>query len=47
LTICLWRALEKQYGGEKELPKTNTGLKNTPFKFTKYSNTYMLVYVRE
>lgn len=41
------RALEEQYGGEEELPQTNPGLNNTPFKFTKYSNAYMLVYVRE
>ncbi|XP_062188421.1 ubiquitin C-terminal hydrolase 13-like isoform X2 [Phragmites australis] len=38
------RALEEQYGGEEE---TNPGLNNTPFKFTKYSNAYMLVYIRE
>uniref|UniRef100_A0A0E0E7R6 ubiquitinyl hydrolase 1 n=1 Tax=Oryza meridionalis TaxID=40149 RepID=A0A0E0E7R6_9ORYZ len=41
------RALEEQYGGEEELPQTNPGLNNTPFKFTKYSNAYMLVYIRE
>ncbi|XP_039024215.1 ubiquitin carboxyl-terminal hydrolase 12-like [Hibiscus syriacus] len=40
------RALEEQYGGE-ELPQTNPGFNNTPFKFTKYSNAYMLVYIRE
>ncbi|KAH7299953.1 hypothetical protein KP509_24G037500 [Ceratopteris richardii] len=40
-------ALEEQYGGEEELPQTNPGFNNTPFKFTKYSNAYMLVYVRE
>ncbi|XP_039043952.1 ubiquitin carboxyl-terminal hydrolase 13-like [Hibiscus syriacus] len=39
-------ALEEQYGGE-ELPQTNPGFNNTPFKFTKYSNAYMLVYIRE
>ncbi|KAL8152397.1 hypothetical protein V2J09_010157 [Rumex salicifolius] len=38
------RALEEQYGGEDE---TNPGFNNTPFKFTKYSNAYMLVYIRE
>ncbi|XP_043699440.1 ubiquitin C-terminal hydrolase 13 isoform X5 [Telopea speciosissima] len=38
------RALEEQYGGEEE---TNPGFNNTPFKFTKYSNAYMLVYIRE
>ncbi|CAM8927423.1 unnamed protein product [Rhodiola kirilowii] len=41
------RALEEQYGGEEELPHTNPGFNNTPFKFTKYSNAYMLVYIRE
>ncbi|RDX86284.1 Ubiquitin carboxyl-terminal hydrolase 13, partial [Mucuna pruriens] len=41
------RALEEQYGGEEELPHTNPGFNNSPFKFTKYSNAYMLVYVRE
>ncbi|KAM7262159.1 hypothetical protein ACFE04_021236 [Oxalis oulophora] len=43
----LKRALEEQYGGEEELPQTNPGLNTTPFKFTKYSNAYMLVYIRE
>ncbi|XP_057732462.1 ubiquitin C-terminal hydrolase 13-like isoform X2 [Arachis stenosperma] len=41
------RALEEQYGGEEELPHTNPGFNNSPFKFTKYSNAYMLVYIRE
>ncbi|PKA56995.1 Ubiquitin carboxyl-terminal hydrolase 12 [Apostasia shenzhenica] len=41
------RALEEQYGGEEELPQTNPGFNNTPFKLTKYSNAYMLVYIRE
>ncbi|XP_060172932.1 ubiquitin C-terminal hydrolase 13-like isoform X1 [Lycium barbarum] len=41
------RVLEEQYGGEEELPQTNPGFNNTPFKFTKYSNAYMLVYIRE
>ncbi|KAJ6814941.1 ubiquitin carboxyl-terminal hydrolase 12-like [Iris pallida] len=41
------RASEEQYGGEEELPQTNPGYNNTPFKFTKYSNAYMLVYIRE
>ncbi|KAL8036479.1 hypothetical protein ABFS82_12G158700 [Erythranthe guttata] len=40
------RVLEEQYGGEEELPQTNPGYNNTPFKFTKYSNAYMLVYIR-
>ncbi|KMZ63841.1 hypothetical protein ZOSMA_395G00050, partial [Zostera marina] len=29
------------------LPQTNPGFNNAPFKFTKYSNAYMLVYIRE
>ncbi|KAJ6727514.1 UBIQUITIN-SPECIFIC PROTEASE 12-RELATED [Salix purpurea] len=41
------RALEEQYGGEEELAQTNPGFNNSPFKFTKYSNAYMLVYIRE
>ncbi|GAV86141.1 UCH domain-containing protein [Cephalotus follicularis] len=41
------RALEEQYGGEEELPQTDPGFNNTSFKFTKYSNAYMLVYIRE
>ncbi|KAF9600797.1 hypothetical protein IFM89_012536 [Coptis chinensis] len=40
------RALEEQYGGEEELPQTN-GFNSTPFKLTKYSNAYMLVYIRK
>ncbi|XP_076950062.1 ubiquitin C-terminal hydrolase 12-like [Bidens hawaiensis] len=40
------RALEEQYGGEEELPQTTPGYNNTPIKFTKYSNAYMLVYIR-
>ncbi|XP_060186404.1 ubiquitin C-terminal hydrolase 13-like isoform X2 [Lycium barbarum] len=43
----LKRALEEQYGGEEELPHANPGFNNSPFKFTKYSNAYMLVYIRE
>ncbi|CAN8298447.1 unnamed protein product [Cochlearia groenlandica] len=43
----LKRALEEQYGGEEELPQANPGFNNPPFKFTKYSNAYMLVYIRE
>jgi hypothetical protein len=29
-----------------QLPQMNPGLNNQPFKFTKYSNAYMLVYIR-
>jgi hypothetical protein len=38
------KALNEQYGGEDENSPPGTGF-NT-FKFTKYSNAYMLVYVR-
>ena len=31
----------------EQLPQVNPGFNNTPFKFTKYSNAYMLVYIRE
>lgn len=31
----------------EQLPQANPGFNNTPFKFTKYSNAYMLVYIRE
>ncbi|KAK2441892.1 protein TIC110, chloroplastic [Trifolium repens] len=41
------RVLEEQYGGVEELPNTNPGFNNTPFKLTKYSNAYTLVYIRE
>uniref|UniRef100_A0A0D9V695 ubiquitinyl hydrolase 1 n=1 Tax=Leersia perrieri TaxID=77586 RepID=A0A0D9V695_9ORYZ len=41
------RVLEEQYGGEEELPHTNPGLNTTPLRFTKHSNAYMLVYIRE
>ncbi|KAI3691452.1 hypothetical protein L2E82_49811 [Cichorium intybus] len=41
------KALDEQYGGEEELPQENPGYNNSPFKFTKFSNAYMLVYTRE
>ncbi|XP_017258034.1 ubiquitin C-terminal hydrolase 13 isoform X2 [Daucus carota subsp. sativus] len=40
-------ALEEQYGGDEEFTPTNPGFNNAPFKFTKCSNAYMLVYIRE
>jgi hypothetical protein len=30
-----------------QLPPQNPGFNPTPFKFTKYSNAYMLVYIRD
>ncbi|KAL5221469.1 hypothetical protein ABZP36_026182 [Zizania latifolia] len=41
------QAVEEQYGGEEELPHMNPGLNTTPLRFTKHSNAYMLVYIRE
>lgn len=41
LSIIFWRHFILQ------LPPANPGFNNTPFKFTKYSNAYMLVYIRE
>ena len=38
------KALNEQYGGE-DATTPGTGLNH--FKFTKYSNAYMLVYVRK
>ncbi|KAK1384608.1 hypothetical protein POM88_022343 [Heracleum sosnowskyi] len=40
------RALEDQYGGDEEFTQI-PGLNHASFKFTKFSNTYMLVYIRE
>ncbi|KAL2239260.1 UNVERIFIED_CONTAM: Ubiquitin carboxyl-terminal hydrolase 13 [Sesamum indicum] len=37
------KALSELYGGEE----TNPGINNAPFKFTRHSNAYMLVYIRE
>lgn len=34
-------------GSFQHLMQTNTGMNITPFKFTKHSNAYMLVYIRE
>lgn len=31
----------------KQLPQANPGFNSAPFRFTKYSNAYMLVYIRE
>nr|GEX04170.1 ubiquitin carboxyl-terminal hydrolase 12-like isoform X2 [Tanacetum cinerariifolium] len=39
-------AMDEQYGGEYELPQENSLLDNSPSKL-KYSNAYMLVYIRE
>lgn len=30
-----------------QLPHTNPGVNTTPIRFTKHSNAYMLVYIRE
>ena len=39
------KALDEQYGGEDEKPSPGKGF--NAFKFTKYSNAYLLVYVRK
>ncbi len=39
------KAMQEQYGGEDEGPPPGAGF--NAFKFTKYSNAYMLVYVRK
>ncbi|GER31693.1 ubiquitin carboxyl-terminal hydrolase [Striga asiatica] len=42
------KSLEELYGGEEEhMIQTNQGINATPFKFTKHSNAYMLVYIRD
>ncbi|CAA0841356.1 Ubiquitin carboxyl-terminal hydrolase 13 [Striga hermonthica] len=42
------KSLEELFGGEEEhMMQTNQGINTTPFKFTKHSNAYMLVYIRE
>lgn len=41
------KALDENFGGEDENPPVAPGFGATPaFKFTKYSNAYMLVYIR-
>ncbi|KAL1558281.1 CSN-associated deubiquitinating enzyme Ubp12, variant 2 [Salvia divinorum] len=41
-------ALDELYGGEEEHSMQMVqGVNNAPFKFTKHSNAYMLVYIRE
>ena len=41
------KALDENFGGEDENPPVALGFGTTPaFKFTKYSNAYMLVYIR-
>ena len=40
------KALEENFGGEDENPPAAPGYGSAPaFKFTKYSNAYMLVYI--
>ncbi|KAA6424444.1 MAG: hypothetical protein FRX49_05656 [Trebouxia sp. A1-2] len=41
------RALDEQFGGEDETPPPAPGFTSPTLKLTKYSNAYMLVYVRE
>ena len=41
------RALDEQFGGEDKTPPPAPGFTSPTLKLTKYSNAYMLVYVRE
>lgn len=41
------RALDEQFGGEDETPPPAPGFTSPTLKLTKYSNAYMLVYIRE
>ena len=41
------RALDEQYGGEDDNLPPSSGYNAPTFRFTKFSNAYMLVYVRE
>ena len=44
------RACESVCGGSAHVPQltqNNPGFTHAPFKFTKYSNAYMLVYIRD
>ena len=41
------QAVDEQYGGEDENAPPAPGLNAPTFKFTKFSNAYCLVYVRE
>ena len=38
------QALDEQYGGQDE---PSSGFNAPSYKYTKYSNAYMLVYIRE
>mmetsp|Transcript_35695 Transcript_35695/g.79387 ORF Transcript_35695/g.79387 Transcript_35695/m.79387 type:complete len:1131 (+) Transcript_35695:131-3523(+) len=40
------KALDEQFGGEDDTLSANTGYNNAPVRYTKYSNAYMLVYIR-
>lgn len=41
------RAIDEQFGGEDETPPPAPGFTAPTLKLTKYSNAYMLVYIRE
>ena len=41
------RALDEQFGGDDESPLPAPGFTAPTLKLTKYSNAYMLVYIRE
>ena len=41
------RAIDEQFGGEDETPPPAPGFTAPTLKLTKYSNAYMLVYIRQ
>lgn len=46
LLICYYN-FTFLFMSSQQLMQTNPGINNTHFKFTKHSNAYMLVYIRE
>ena len=48
MLVAFWScSTNHSFSSLTQLPQTNPGFNNSPFKFTKYSNAYMLVYIRE
>lgn len=45
--LIYWFNITFSLMSSQHLMQTNPGINNTPFKFTKHSNAYMLVYIRE
>ena len=40
-------AIEEQFGGDDDRGMTPLGMQPPPYKMTRFSNAYMLVYIRE